>query len=83
MLEAKGLAANLWAEAMNVVAYIKNSVPHSSMKGKNPFEAYFEYKPNVSNFMVFRSTAWARIPSDKKKSLQPQSVECLFIGYPN
>ena len=38
-------------------------------------------KPDVSNLRVFGSTAWARIPLDKRKSLQPQSVECILIGY--
>ena len=59
MLEAKGLAENLWDEAMNFSAHIHNRVPHSSMKGKTPFEAYFGHKLDVSNFRVFGSTAWA------------------------
>ena len=51
------------------------------MKGKTPFEAYFGHKLDVSNFRVFGSTAWDRIPLDKRKSLQPQSIACMFIGY--
>ena len=70
MLEAKSLAANLWAEAVNVATYIQNRVPHSSVKGKTPFEAYFGHKPDVSNLKVFGSTAWARIPHDKRRDLQ-------------
>ena len=81
MLEAKGLAANIWAEEMNVSAYIHNMVPHSSMKGKTPFEAYFGHKLDVSNFRVFGSIAWARIPFDKRKYLQRKRIECMFIGY--
>ena len=82
MLEAKSLAENLWDEAMIVAAYIHNRVPHSSVKGKTHFEAYFGHKMDVSNFRVFGSTAWAQIRHDKRKDLQPQSVEFLFIGYP-
>ena len=59
MLEAKGLAGNLWAEAMNVSMHIPNIVPHSSMKGTTPFEYYFGHNPDVSNFRVFGSTAWS------------------------
>ena len=70
MLEAKGLAENLWAEAMNVVAHIHTRVPHSSVKGETPFKSYFGHKPDVSNFKVSGSTAWARIPLDKRKYLQ-------------
>ena len=50
------------------------------MKGKTPFEAYFENKLDVLNLRVFGSTAWARIPLDKRRALQPQSIECMFIG---
>ena len=81
ILESKKLAANLWAKAMHAAVYIQNRVLHSSMKGNTPFEAYFGHKPDVLNLRVFGSTAWARIPLDKKRALQPQSIECLFIGY--
>ena len=37
----------------------------------------------MSNLQVFGSTAWARIPLDKRRALQPQSIECLFLRYPN
>ena len=53
------------------------------MKGNTPFESYFGHKPDVSNLRVFGSTAWARIPLDKRRDLQPQSIECMFIGYTN
>ena len=83
MLESKKLAANLWPESMHDAAYIKNRVLHSSMKGNTPFKAYFGHKPDVSNLRVFGSTAWAQILLDKRRDLQPQSIECLFIGYPD
>ena len=82
MLEAKGLDENLWVEAMNVTTHIHNRVTHFSMKVNKPLESYFGQKTNVSNFKVFWSTAWAHFPHDKTKDLKPQSVECLFIGYP-
>ena len=81
MPEAKGLDKNIWAKEMNVSAYIQKMVPHSSMKLKTSLSTYFGHKPDVSNFKVFGSTAWARIPLDKRKYLQMQSIECLFIGY--
>ena len=69
MLESKKLAENLWAEAMHDVSYIKNIIPHSSMKGNTHFEAYFVHKPDVLDLRVFGSTAWARIPLDKMRAL--------------
>ena len=41
MLKSNKLAANLWDEAMHSVEYIQNIFPHSSMKWKTPFKAYF------------------------------------------
>ena len=83
MLESKKLAENLWDEAMHDAAYTKKRMPHSSVKGNNPFKAYFGHKPDVLNLRVFGFIAWARIPLDKRRDLQPQSIECLFIGYPD
>ena len=83
MLESKKLDANLWAESMHAATYIHNRVKQSSVKWKTPFKAYFGHKPDVSNLRVFGSTAWARILLDKRRDLQLQSIECLFIGYPD
>ena len=69
------------SKAMHVATYIHNRVPHSSVKGKTPFKAYFGHKPDVSNLRVFGSTTWAHIPLDKRRDLQLQITECLFIGY--
>jgi hypothetical protein len=37
----------------------------------------------VTHFRIFGSRAWARIPSEKRKALDPQSTECIFVGYPD
>ena len=79
----KEVGCKFVVESMHAVAYINNRVTHSSMKGNTPFKAYFGHKPDVSNLRVFGSTAWARIPLDKRRALQPQRIECLFIGYPD
>ena len=81
MHESKGLATNIWVEAVNVGAYIQNIFPYSFVKGKIPFEDYTGHKPYVSHLRVFGSTAWARIPLDKRISLEQKSTECILIGY--
>jgi hypothetical protein len=48
-----------------------------------PYEAWSILKPEVTHFRIFDSHAWARIPSEKKKTLDPQSIECIFLGYPD
>ena len=46
-----------------------------------PFEAYSGHKPDVTHFRIFGSRAWARIQTEKRKDLQPQNQECIFVGY--
>jgi hypothetical protein len=83
MLHAKSLPQRLWAKALNYATYIQNKSPHRSVKDKNPYEAWSGLKPEVAHFRIFGSCAWTRIPSEKRKALDPQSTECIFIGYPN
>ena len=80
MMEAKNLPPKYWAEAINCESYIQNRVPHKYLYGMTPFEAWSGHKPDVTHFRIFGSRAWARIPTKKRKDLQPQSQECLFVG---
>jgi hypothetical protein len=44
-------------------------------------EAWTKIKLDVSHFRVFGSKAWAHIPDEKRKALQPKSEKCIFFGY--
>jgi hypothetical protein len=83
MLQSKSLASKLWDESINCEAYIQNRFPHKSLKGTTPFECWTGKKPKlkVSHFHIFGSRAWAHISTDKRKDLELQSVECIFVGY--
>jgi hypothetical protein len=83
MLHAKSLPQTLWAEALNCETYIENRYPHRSVKDKTPYKAWSGLKPEVTHFHIFGSHAWAQIPSEKRKALDPQSTQCIFVGYPN
>ena len=71
LIEARDLSPKLWDESINCDAYIQNRAFHKSVKGKTPYDEWFGHKPNVSHFIIFGSRAWARIPSEKRKALQP------------
>jgi hypothetical protein len=75
MLHAKSLLQRLWAEALNCVTYIQNRYPHRSVKDKTPYKAWSGLKPEVTRFCIFDSRAWAQIPSENRKALDPQSTE--------
>ena len=46
-----------------------------------PFKSWSGNKDDVTHFRIFGSKAWARIPTENRKALQPQRQECLFVGY--
>jgi hypothetical protein len=79
MLHAMSLPLRLWVEALNCGTYIKNISPHIFFKDKIPYEAWSDLKLEVTHFHIFGSRAWARIPSMKRKALDPQSRECIFV----
>jgi hypothetical protein len=83
MLHANSLPQRLWAEALNCATYIQNRYPRISIKDNIPYEAWSGLKPEMTHFHIFGSRAWAHIPSEKRKALDPQSTECIFFVYPD
>jgi hypothetical protein len=82
MLQSKSLAPKIWVEDINCAEYIQNRFPHKSLKGTTPFECWTGKKLKVSHYCIFGSRAWAYILTDKRKDLEPQSVEFIFFGCP-
>lgn len=37
--------------------------------------------PNVKHFRVFGYFAYAHIPNENKRKLDPKIQECIFLGY--
>ena len=81
MMEAKTLPPNFWFEAIKCASYIQNRVPHRHLDCMTPFKSWSGHKPDVTHFRIFGSKAWARIPIEKRKDLQTQSQEFIFVGY--
>eukprot|EP00253_Pinus_taeda_P006432 PITA_06432 len=81
MLQSKGLSLSFWAEAINCANYIINRTTTKVLKNITPEEAWSFIKPDVSHFRVFGSEAWAHIPDEKHKALEPKSGKCTFVGY--
>eukprot|EP00253_Pinus_taeda_P006292 PITA_06292 len=73
ILQSKELSLNYWAEAINCANYILNRSPTKALKNITPEEAWSSIKLDVSHFRVFESEAWAHIPDEKHKALEPKS----------
>ena len=81
MTDAKTLPPKFWAKALKYASYIQNRVPHKHLDGMTIFKSWSGHKPDVTHFRILGSKAWARIPTEKRQDLQPQSQEFLFVGY--
>jgi hypothetical protein len=71
MIHAKSLRQILWVEALNCANYIQIISPHRYVKDKTPYEAWSGLKLEVTHFHIFGSRAWAMIPYEKRKALDP------------
>ena len=81
MIQSKELSLQYWAEAINYANDIFNRTPTKVLQDITLEEAWSKVKLDVSHFRVFGCEAWAHIPDEKWKALQPKSEKCIFVGY--
>lgn len=81
MLSDAGLEKRFLAEAVSTAVYLKNRAPTVAVKGKTPLEAWSGKKPNLSHLRVFGSKAFAHVPKEKRRKLDPKSIQCIMLGY--
>lgn len=81
MLSDAGLEKRFWAEAVSTAVYLKNRAPTVAVKGKTPLEAWSGKRPNISHLRVFGSKAFAHVPKEKRRKLDPKSIQCIMLGY--
>ena len=80
MLFQNNLPLGLWAEAVATANFVRNYSVCSTV-GISPFEKLYGKKPDFSILRIFGCIAWVRIPKEKRKKLDKQSKELVFIGY--
>jgi hypothetical protein len=81
MIQSKRFNLKYWVEDINRASYIVNHTPTKDFKNIKSKEACNKINRNISHFFVFGSVAWAHIPDEKRKFLQPKSEKCIFFGY--
>ena len=82
MLSYSNLSNGFWGEAMLTACHILNRVPSRTNK-ETPYELWYKKKPNLSYLKVQGYRAIVRVPRQKRKKLDEQGLECIFIGYAN
>jgi hypothetical protein len=82
MLSYFTLPISLWMEALKTAVHILNRVPSKSMP-KTPYEIWTDRKLTLNYLQVWGCPAEARIFNPNIGKLDPKTVSCHFIGYPN
>ena len=81
MISNSSLPLSLWGEALKTAIYILNRVPSKAVP-KTPFELWTGRKPSLAHFHVCGCQAEARVYNPQEKKLDPRTISCHFIGYP-
>jgi hypothetical protein len=75
---------SLWGEAYATAVYHKNRLPHSTLKGKTPFEALKGTKPSIQHLQAFSKKCYVQIPENSRPAgskLAPRAYEEIIVGY--
>lgn len=70
----------MWAEAVAYATYLSYKIP-SGQKNETPFELLNKKQPDISHLMIFGFKAFVHIPDQKRKKLDPKSIEGVLVGF--
>ena len=82
MLSHSTLPINLWMEVLKTACHVLNKVPNKSVP-KTPYEIWTGRKPTLNYLLVWGCPAEARVFNPNIGKLDPKTVSCHFIGYPD
>jgi hypothetical protein len=82
MLSYSTLPISLWMETLKTAVHILNRVPSKSVP-KTPYEMWTGRKPTLNYLHVWACPAEAKLFNSSIGKLDPKTVSCHFIGYPN
>ena len=81
MLHDKELLKKFWVEVASTVVFLHNKLPTKALKDKNPFEAWYGYKPSLNFLIVFTCMCFSHVPQVKHDKLYKKSEPNIFVGY--
>ena len=81
MMSYSTLPLSLWMAALKTAIHILNRVPSKSVP-KTPYELWTGRVPSLNHLRVWGSPAEAKVFNPNIGKLDPKTVSCYFIGYP-
>jgi hypothetical protein len=82
MISNSTLPLGLWIEALKTAAHIINRVLSKSVP-KTPYELWTGRKPSINYLHIWGCPAEAKIFNPQLRKLDPKTIICHFIGYPD
>jgi hypothetical protein len=76
-----GLTLQFWKDVVDIVIYLINRGPSSSLDGDIPEELWIGKKVNYSFIKTFGCEAYVHIDKENRTKLEEKSKKCTFIGY--
>ena len=76
-----GLPLQFWEHVLDIVVYLINRGPSSSLDGRIPEEEWTGKKVNYSFLKSFGCEAFVHIDKENRTNLEAKSKKCTFIGY--
>jgi hypothetical protein len=75
----------LWAEAVNMAAYLKNRLPHKYLPSSTiPFKRFHSKRPTISHLKPFGSKCYVHIQEEEHSSGSkhlPRAREAIIVSY--
>jgi hypothetical protein len=81
MMSYSNLPLSLWMETLKTIIHILNRVPSKSVP-KTPYKLWTGRVPSLKHLRVWGSPAEAKVFNPNIGKLDPKTVSCHFIGYP-
>jgi len=81
LLKSKGVPGEFWGEAVTTAVYLLNRAPTSSLRGKTPYEAWYNRKPKVHHLHTFGCIAYVKQIGPGVSKLSDRSVPMVLMGY--
>jgi hypothetical protein len=82
MLSNSTLTLGLWIEALKTAVHIINRMPSKSVP-KTPYELWTGRKPSINYLHIWGCSTEAKIFNPQLGKLDPKTISCHFIGYPD
>jgi len=81
MLTSAKLPSSFWAKATSAAAYVRNRIIHANLDDGVPEGIWNGSLPSVRHLKAYGCLAYAHLPHQGRKKLDPRARPCVLIGY--